>query len=117
NPVDTQWLVWDTEKFVNTVRIVSEWEGIDFLIMPLAIDMFPTEQEDELLDQMIESVTSARDVCSKPMAVVLHKGATEEILGKTLSLQGKLSSLGLPVYPTLGRAAQAVGRFIRHRHS
>ncbi|MDY7031219.1 MAG: CoA-binding protein, partial [Thermodesulfobacteriota bacterium] len=56
NPVDTQWLVWDTEKFVNTVRIVSEWEGIDFLIMPLAIDMFPTEQEDELLDQMIESV-------------------------------------------------------------
>ncbi|MBI4621524.1 MAG: CoA-binding protein [Desulfobacterales bacterium] len=116
NPVDTQWLVWDPGKFVDTVRIVSEWGGIDFLIMPLAIDMFPIEREHELLDQMIKSVTESKKVCSKPMVVVLHEGTSPEILGKTLLLQERLSSLGLPVYPTLGRAAKAIGKFIHHCH-
>lgn len=116
NPVDSQWLVWDPEKFVDTVKIVSEWEGIDFLIMPLAIDMFPVEKEDILLDQMITSVTAAKDICPKPVAVVLHEGVTPSILGKTLLLQKKLASLGLPVYPSLGRAAQAMSRFIRYHN-
>ena len=114
NPVDTQWLVWDPSKFVDTVRIASEWEGIDFLIMPVAIDMFPIEREHELLAQMIDSIVLAKEVCSKPMAVVLHEGTSPQILGKTLYLQEKLSCLGLPVYPSLGRAAKAISRFINH---
>ncbi|MFH1625176.1 MAG: CoA-binding protein, partial [Pseudomonadota bacterium] len=116
NPVDSQWLVWDSGKFVNTVRIVAQWAGIDFVIMPLAIDMFPTEKEEKLLNQMVESVTLAKEACSKPMAVVLHEGTSPEILGKTLLLQEKLSSLGLPVYPTIGRAAQAISRFVEHHN-
>ena len=68
----------ETSKFVDTVRIVTEWEGIDFLIMPLAIDMFPIEREHQLLDQMIDSVIAAKNVCSKPIAVVLHEGTSPE---------------------------------------
>ena len=80
--------------------------------MPLAIDMFPIETERELLDQMVESVTAAKEVCSKPMAVILHEGTSPEILKKTLLLKERLSSIGFPVYPTLSRAARAISRFI-----
>ena len=116
NPVDTQWLVWDPNKFVDTVRIVSEWEGIDFLIIPMATDMFPMDGEDEILDQMVKSVIAAKEMCPKPIALVLHEGTSSEIIEKTLFSKERLSSLGLPVYPTLARAARALDRFIRQQN-
>ncbi|MFH1625762.1 MAG: CoA-binding protein [Pseudomonadota bacterium] len=116
NPVDIQWSMSKPDKFVDTVRIISQWEGIDFFIVLLTVDIIPTKGEHELLDKMVESVIKAREACSKPMAVVLHEGTSPETLARTFLLQQTLSSYGLPVYPTIGRATQAIGRFIRYHH-
>lgn len=117
NPVDTQWLVWDSSKFVDTVRIISEWEGVDFLILFLPFDMFHVKNEGELLDRMVESVTASRKVCSKPMVIVFHPGISPEMVVKSISVQERFCSLGLPVYPALDRAARAISRFISYHQN
>ncbi len=112
NPVDTQWLVWDPDKFVDTVRIVSTWDGVDSLILYLPLDMFHIKNEEEVLNRMAESVIGSRDICSKPIVIVFHQGISPEILVKSIAVQDRFCSLRLPVYPTLGRAATAISKFI-----
>jgi len=114
NPVDTQWLVWNPGKFADTVRIVSAWEGIDFLIIFLSMDMFPLKNEKEILYRMAESVVASMDVCSKPIAIVFYPSVSPEMVLEGISVQERLCSLGLPVYPSLGRAATAINKFISY---
>lgn len=116
NPVDIQWSMSKPDKFVDTVRIISQWEGINFFIVLLTVDIIPTKGEHELLDKMVESVIKTRETCSKPMAVVLHEGTSPETLGRTFLSQQMLSSYGIPVYPTIARATQAIGTFVRYHH-
>ena len=117
NPVDTQWIVWDSSKFVDTVRIISEWEGVDFFILFLPLDMFHVRNEMELLDRMVESINASLEVCPKPIAVVFHQGTSTETIIKSVEVQEKFCSLGLPVYPTLEKAAKAMSKFIGYHQN
>ena len=114
NPIDTQWLMWDTSKFAETVRLVSRWEGVDFVLTPIWTDMFPLSEMGNLLDVMVEAVLASREVCLKPMAAMIDPGTSAEAAASAALARERLASAGLAVYPSVARAAAAINRFIQH---
>ena len=110
NPVDTQHLVFGRAEWVETVKLATDWEGIDLVIFPIAIDMMPLAEEQSILEAMVDNIIAAREVCSKPAAVVLHQGVSATMSAAVTVAANKLCAAGFPVFSTLAEAAGALAR-------
>ena len=117
NPVDTQWMALDTDKFVDTVKVVSTWEGVDLFILFIPLDMWHLIDEEELLNNMADAVIASLDVCTKPVAIVFQHSTSPDMATKCNEVQKRLCSLGFPVYPTLRRATEAMNKFITYHQN
>lgn len=62
----------------------------------------------------IESIINLRNMLNKPFAVVLHYNSTEEANHLANEARGVLCQDGLPVYPSIARAASAFSKFIQY---
>ena len=113
NPIDLNWLPGGPDWFADGIRVLSEWDGIDFIIAFIAGNMFPAFPEElDLVGGTAEAIVNYSKRKTKPLAVVLNEGATPRIQRQVENARQKLLFAKLPVYPTAARAARAVRKLV-----
>jgi acyl-CoA synthetase (NDP forming) len=110
NPLDVPSILQEA-RFNETVMAISSWEDIDILVtFLLSPDIFPSYFGS--YDQVVNIIQQSSKVCSKPIAIVLQPANNPETFKETFLAQKRLASSGLPVYPTIPRAANAISKFL-----
>lgn len=114
NPVDTSPDVyWEPALYQETVRLVSECDEID-LVLVLFACVQAVKRGVEELKRQVEAVLDAGRAAGKPLAVVLTTAGMVEAEKMAAEVQGQCLEAGFPVYPTMGRAARAMNHLICH---
>jgi acyl-CoA synthetase (NDP forming) len=117
NPVDTSPDVyWEPALYRETARLVSEYDGIDVVLVMFAAVQAAKRGVQELKRQ-IEAVIDAGKAMSKPLAVVVFTAGMVEAEKIASEVQVQCLEAGFPVYPTMGRAARAVNHLISYYES
>ena len=113
NPVDIV-PVTGPDMLVEAVKAVSDCDQIDFLILQLGFDIWPLIDTKTATGAYVEGILKLTGLVRKPVAVVLHSHITEESRELAAGAQDVLCRAGIPVYPSVRRAADAVGRYVNY---
>ena len=117
NPVDTSPDVyWEPALYRETARLVSEYDGIDVLLVMFAAVQAAKRGVQELRSQ-IEAVIDVGKTINKPLAIVLFTAGLAEAEKIASEVQGQCLEAGFPVFPTIGRAARAINHLISYYES
>jgi acyl-CoA synthetase (NDP forming) len=117
NPVDTSPDVyWEPALYRETARLVSEYDGIDIILVMFGAVQAAKRGVQELKRQ-IEAVIDAGKAMSKPLAVVVFTAGMVEAEKIAGEVQVQCLEAGFPVYPTMGRAARAINHMISYYES
>jgi acetyl-CoA synthetase (ADP-forming)/acetyltransferase len=115
NPLDL-----DTDGFMNpelaarTVRTISEWEGVDLLILAILPGILLAHAHFKVLSKHVEALAEvARDV-KKPLMVVLRTGGASKSEEAAAGMQADCQKAGFPVYRSVDGAARAAVRLISY---
>jgi hypothetical protein len=114
NPVDL--IVWDIpniDVFSKTARLVTAYDGIDLVIFHTYFSVHRLGLTVAWLDDFIV----ASKQFPKPIAMVFRHRGAPEALSPLFQMQQKCYEAGLPVYPSVGRAAQAISKSISYHES
>ena len=112
NPIDAN--VGDPHKFPQTIKVLSEWEEVDSLVVHLAFDGWSLGNRKIATSAFLEGMLNMGYHIPKPLVIALHSHSTVQSSRLALEVQDKLSQAGFPVYPSLGRAAAALARFSQY---
>jgi len=116
NPVDYSQAMVEIDKLVRTVRIISQWEGIDFLIG----FMSPSRAASSVSRRMFEMVAGMLEgsrASSKPMAMVIEPSIFPEEAKSIFPTIEKCVSSGVPVYYSFASAANAISLVLSYNES
>ena len=117
NPVDTSPDVyWEPALYRETARIVSEYDGIDVVLVMFAVVQAVRRGVQELRSQ-IEAIIDVGKTINKPLAIVLFTAGMVEAEKTASEVQGQCLEAGFPVFPTMGRVARAVNHMICYYES
>jgi acyl-CoA synthetase (NDP forming) len=113
NPVDVPPLARQ-EQYVRAVKTVADSDNIDIVLIHFPFDIWALANKALLIIPFTEMIAEVAGSVKKPLAVVLHYCATphaQKLAGET---QEKLVKLGLPVFPSIPRAASAINKYIAY---
>jgi len=113
NPVDYSQSMVEIEKLTRTVGIISEWEGIDFLIGFLRPSLALPSARSQMFE-MVDIMLEVRKAGSKPVAMVLQPSILPEEAKEILPIIQKCVFSGLPVYQSFAGAANAISLVLSH---
>jgi acyl-CoA synthetase (NDP forming) len=113
NPIDYSQNMMEPEKLLRTVRIICQWEGIDFLIWFPNLPWVPLS-EMHLMHEVLDGIISESRAASKPLAIVLQANVSPEQVKKFYSFAQKCVSSELPVYYSFASAANAINLVLNH---
>jgi len=114
NPVDLSDVFFDPQGVANALRIISSWQGIDLLILPL-IGGVPLQSGRRMsYDVLVDIVPNWGTLPPKPTAIVVQPGTHPDASQDAFRVQQEFASAGFPVYPTMVRAAKAINKFISY---
>ncbi|MDM8000537.1 MAG: CoA-binding protein [Dehalococcoidia bacterium] len=117
NPIDTSPDVyWEPALYRETVKLVSDCEDIDLVLVMFAAVQAVKRGVEELKRQ-IEAVLDAGMAMSKPLAIVIFTAGMVEAEKVAAEVGAQCLEAGVPVFPTMGRAARAVNHLISHWES
>ena len=115
NPVEGPRGISDTADFyAKGLKIVDADSQIDFTLPRLAVDIYggrQTNLQQQLL-KVVEVIVSTAQTLTKPMTVVLYAGEHLETIAAVLEARERLLKAGIPVYPTIEAASNAVSQLI-----
>ena len=97
--VDSLLFFLGPNEFGDTIEIVADWEGIDFMIALIAMDQFPLhfmERNVLDLDCLIEVIINSAQASHKPMAIVIHSSPIPDINKRVAAMRQEFVSAGLP---------------------
>ncbi|MDY7030388.1 MAG: CoA-binding protein [Thermodesulfobacteriota bacterium] len=116
NPIDSQLIIWDPEHFLETIKIISEWDGIDLIIgLLLSTDVYPSwTSYQNMYEIMAKTMLVSHKSSKKPIAMVIQPGIRPKMNRETYAAQQEFVSAGMPVYPTASRAANAIKKHIEY---
>jgi len=102
------------ESHINAIKLVSDSEHIDIIMMQCPFDMYAMTNRTIPAAIFIKVVTEMTIAVNKPIAIVLHYAVSLE--GRRLldNVQAQIISLGLPVFPSFQRAASAIDKYIEY---
>jgi acyl-CoA synthetase (NDP forming) len=115
NPLDL-----DTDGFMNpdlaarTVRIMSEWEGVDFLMLVVLPGVLLAHSHINALGGHVKALTGVAGEVKKPMMVVLRTGGLSKSEEAAVGLQAEFQKAGFPVFRSVDAAARAVSQLISY---
>lgn len=92
----------------EAMTIVESCPQIDCLIVHLETDTIMYFFGEEEFVKTTSAVVAATRDRAKPVAVVLRTSASPEVAPAVLKQQAMLTAAGIPVYPSIGRAARAI---------
>jgi acyl-CoA synthetase (NDP forming) len=113
NPVDAPPMA-SVEKYVEAVKAIAESDQVDVLILHCPFDIWAMVSRSLPLRPFIETVAVLAKVIDKPMAAVLHYDTNSGSRQMVEDVQKKFVDLGLPVYPSIQRAATAINKYIEY---
>jgi acyl-CoA synthetase (NDP forming) len=114
NPVDTSPDVyWEPALYRETAKLVSEYDGIDVVLVMFAAVQAAKRGVQELKSQ-IEAVIDAGRAMSKPLAIVVFTAGMVEAEKIASEVQVQCLEARFPVYPTMGRAARAINHIVSY---
>jgi len=114
NPVDSIILYQDLDSLYDTITLVASCESIDFIIAHIAIDLPPFSSSTEQLKKIVSTIIAARKHSGKPVALVILAEGAPQGWEASLPLQRSCLDAGIPVFNSIDRAAQAIGKYIRY---
>jgi acyl-CoA synthetase (NDP forming) len=111
NPIDHPPVMagWGGDSLLQTLRLVSGCENIDLLLAHVRLRLGFTR---ESVAEGVDTVMKAHRELGKPVAMALSSSGSIELYTLAHQLQEELQQAGVPVYPTVGRAAHAISKFI-----
>jgi len=107
NPIDYSQNMTEPEKLLKTVRIVSQWKEIDFLILFLDLAWVPLSVMD-LVYEIIDGMLAESGTAVKPIAIVVQLDISPEQVQKVYPFVQKCASSELPIYYSFASAANAI---------
>jgi acyl-CoA synthetase (NDP forming) len=113
NPVDAPPMA-SVEKYVEAVKAIAKSDQVDVLILHCPFDIWAMVSRSLPLRPFIETVAELAKVIDKPMAAVLHYNTAFGSTQMVEDVQKKFVGLGLPVYPSIQRAARAINKYIEY---
>ena len=111
NPVDIPPL-GSKEHYVKAIQSIADSKDVDVIILQFPLDLWALARRSVLMGRFMEVVTDLKEVISKPLAVVLHNSITVQARRLEEEARAQFAALGLPVYPSISRAAGAINRYI-----
>ena len=116
NPIDSQLIIWEPERFIETIRIVSDWDGADLILgLLLSTDIYPAwTSYKNMYELMAKTMLQSSESSKKPMAMVIQPGIRPKMSKETFAAQKDFASTGIPVYPSVSRAACAIRKFVEY---
>ena len=113
NPVDIAPFV-ESEMLANPIRIIADCDDIDLLIIHISFDINALMDRKDRVRPCVEAILDSNKVVHKPVAVVLHFDATDEAKQLVSEVRMTLCQAGFPVFPSVGRAANAINKCIQY---
>jgi acyl-CoA synthetase (NDP forming) len=115
NPLDAYVVFWDASLFSRALKVLSEYRGIDYLIIDVSIILSLTGIQGggaESLRAQIEAIVHLSEQGFKRLIVVLPFEGVLDTMKLGFELEQRLIGAGIPVYPTMLRAASVLKRFV-----
>lgn len=114
NPVDTTSL-WEAEGFEATLRICAEAANIDVLLYHTGFGLGPMARFGDVrrrVAQQAEALARVQEESGKPVVVAIRPSLTVEGFEQANEFQDLCWRGGLATYPSITRAAHALGRLL-----
>lgn len=112
NPVDVSPAQFrGPETLFRALEVVAHEPGIDVILLQEDMDImlsFLGRAETQVINTYLATLPKA---CGKPLVMVLPSGSAE---AERVEVEGRLLAAGVPVFPTMARAARALG-LLSHR--
>jgi len=115
NPVDISQRSGNFQAFRQATELVAADPRIDIIVIYENVDILSKFLPQQIVDEMNVFVIELSLRQAKPVVVVLPPGSAEI---RRLDVIGQFTEAGIPVYPTMDRAAKAisnVSRYVRSR--
>jgi acyl-CoA synthetase (NDP forming) len=113
NPIDYSQNWMEPEKLLRTVHIISQWEGIDFLIWFLDLAWVPLSAMN-LVHKTLDGILTESRAALKPIAIVVQTNISPEQVKKAYSFVEKCVSSELPIYYSFASAANSINLLLTH---
>ena len=116
NPIDGSALAGVT-VLADAARLMSRHDAFDVIMMDPDFEfIFEQEANVKLVYETMDGMIEIRDRSLKPLAMVIRSGDAPEgwRWKTTMEIRKRAWRAGLPVFPTMERAARAVVRVMEH---
>jgi len=113
NPVDSPPLK-GINDLVKAGEASAAAKEVDIMIMHFGFDIWAMVSRGIPLHPFVESVSKLARNIKKPLAVVLHYAVDPASRVLADQAQERFVALGLPVYPSISRAANAISKYIEY---
>ena len=114
NPLDLN-VMRRSRELQRILQLVAGEPAIHVLIVVLRVDQtLGNPKGEKILSEMIETVENFHTHCEKPVIVVCRALGSIDAFAAGLQLQQTCDRLRIPVYPSITRAAHALGKFMGH---
>jgi acyl-CoA synthetase (NDP forming) len=113
NPVDVPPLA-AKEQYIKAVHAIADSGNIDIILMHFPFDIWALANRSMLMVPFTDMVTELSGTIKKPLAIVLHYCVSAKATRLAAETQEKFVKLGLPVFPSIPRAAAAINKYIAY---
>jgi len=112
NPIDLSGSGWNPEIFSQTLRTMTDYEGVDFLFIFTTVAFGLYRGTNVMIDMQIDTLIKSKVHIDKPLVIVVRSSGDPEVAPLVSNVQERCLEAGIPVYPSTIRAARAMNKFI-----
>lgn len=119
NPVDLNNFE-GPETFFKTMKALDQYEEADLLAIHVAFDHFgliSIQDKEFMIGVLVKLIVEVSREIKKPLAIILHSFTTAQTRKLAYDAGKELSAAGLAVFPSIQRAAVALGKFTRYHEN
>jgi acetate---CoA ligase (ADP-forming) subunit alpha len=114
NPLDLN-VMRQGPELQRILDLTASEAAINVVIVVLRVDQtLGNPKGEKTFAEMMDTVEQFHATNSKPMIIVARALGSLESFATGLKLQEKFDRVGVPVYPSITRAAQALGKYMRY---
>jgi acyl-CoA synthetase (NDP forming) len=114
NPLDLN-VMRQGPELQRILQLTAGEDAIHILIVVLRVDQtLGNPKGEQTFSEMMDTVARSYAACPKPMVIVARALGSLESFAVGLKLQEKFDRIGVPVYPSITRAAHALGKFMQY---
>jgi acyl-CoA synthetase (NDP forming) len=111
NPVDIS-PFGKVQSHVEAISSIAGSDQIDIVMMQFPFDTWALVDRIQPLKPFIQVMTEVTKIIKKPLILVLHYAVMPNARGIEDEVRSRFAEMGVPVFPSVQRAAAAVRRYI-----